>query len=383
MPGNFELAVYGPNAALPDAARSHAIFRRHGFSATPWLVPGIIPGCDSVTDDAASGDDLAWGMDAQCGLFLFSADASTDVLDQVPDMVGTYEDVSPPDGAGATIVTLDERMRVGLDMYAERRLHVRGRRDARRLPHRLRAAVLDEPRQPGVARGDGLPAHGREQLPAQRGAARHAARADRRVRHQPLLAAQPAGRGRHPRLLQPVTARRVRRDHAVPHAGDLRSVHEVVDRSDRARQWRGRHAAPLLGMVLLDSLAQSMWWNKPERFGPSMEPEPAPRLARPGRLRHRGLSAVHRGAQQRRLPARHRRVPQRLRERLQRRRLQWPAALGGRDRPGGPHRLRWRLHRPARRRVPAAGLDHRRLVATAAGTPARGCATSRSRSRIA
>jgi hypothetical protein len=35
-------------------------------------------------------------------------------------------------------------------------------------------------------------------------------------------------------------------------------------------------------MVLLDSLAQSMWWNKPQRFGPSMMPNQLPGSPDPG-----------------------------------------------------------------------------------------------------
>ncbi|MBK6919219.1 MAG: hypothetical protein IPH07_17625 [Deltaproteobacteria bacterium] len=98
LPGNVELAVYGPDAALPNAPRAHAIFRRYGFSSTPWLAP----------EGAPPGSQTAWGMDASCGLFNFNADADYLLTPDEAYMVGEYE-------LGSTITQLDDRMRMGFE----------------------------------------------------------------------------------------------------------------------------------------------------------------------------------------------------------------------------------------------------------------------------
>lgn len=99
LAGNIELAVYGPNAGDADDIRAHAIFRRAGFGD--------------------GGTDRAWGMDAICGTFDFGADDASDILDQVPYLVGDYADDVPPDGRGATVYHLERRMRQGFDALVD------------------------------------------------------------------------------------------------------------------------------------------------------------------------------------------------------------------------------------------------------------------------
>jgi len=92
IPGHFELSVYGPNAGDGNEPRAHAIFRRAGFASIPT--------------DAAPFADRPWGMYEVCGLFDFAATAGSDLLDEEAYMVGDYPQ-------GATIVALDARMRQG------------------------------------------------------------------------------------------------------------------------------------------------------------------------------------------------------------------------------------------------------------------------------
>ena len=276
LPGNVELATYGADAALPDAARSHAIFRRHGFSATPWLTPGVIPGCDSITDDAASGDDLAWGMDEQCGLFLFSADAETDVLDQVPDMVGTYEDVSPPTGAGATIVTLDERMRVGLDEYANGEFTYGA------------DGTLDDYRT-GFARLWSMNIANRVWREAMGYPLTVANNFPRNEAQQQTLLHLTDAFGMNRYSLRSLLVAVATHDYfnqappdecsaSIPY--HMAAVFEPFTKSSTDPTARGNGVGDTLhrysAMVLLDSLAHSMWWTRPQRFGPSMMPDQLP-----------------------------------------------------------------------------------------------------------
>ncbi len=277
LPGNVELATYGVNAALPDAARSHSIFRRHGFSATPWLTPGIIPGgCDIGLEDAASGDDLAWGMDEQCGLFLFSADAETDILSQPPDMVGTYEDVAPPDGVGATIVTLDERMRVGLDEYASGGFTYGA------------DGTLDDYRT-GFARLYSMNIANRvwrEAMGYPLVVANNFPRNE--AQQQTLLTLTDAFGGNRYSLRNLLVAVATHDyfnqsppdecDASIPY--HMAAIFEPFTKSSTDPVARGNGVGDTLhrysAMVLLDSLAQSMWWNKPQRFGPSGNPNQLP-----------------------------------------------------------------------------------------------------------
>ncbi|MBC8071277.1 MAG: hypothetical protein IAG13_23330 [Deltaproteobacteria bacterium] len=276
LPGNSELAVYGPDAALPDAARSHAIFRRHGFSATPWLTPGVIPGCDAVTDDAPSGDDLAWGMDEQCGMFLFGADGETEILSQVPVMVGTYEDVSPPDGVGATIVTLDERMRAGLDAYYNDGLGYAG------------DGTLDD-YQTGFARLYSMNIANRVWTEAMGYPLTVANNFPRNEAQQQTLLSLTDSFATQRYSLRNLLVAVTTHDYFnqdTPDACDasvpyhMAAIFEPFTKASTDPVARGNGVGDSVhrysAMVLLDSLAQSMWWNRAQRFGPSMTPDQLP-----------------------------------------------------------------------------------------------------------
>ena len=110
LPGNVELATYGPDAAVPNAARAHAIFRHFGFSTTPWLSPSDpIPasgGFFEYDNPPPDGNDLAWGMDEVCGSFRFDAGEEHTLFPTPAYMIGNYP-------LGSTVVQLDEHLRNG------------------------------------------------------------------------------------------------------------------------------------------------------------------------------------------------------------------------------------------------------------------------------
>jgi hypothetical protein len=89
LPGHFELAVYGPDAADADEPRAHAVFRHNGFSY-------------------GGAPDRAWGMNMLCGELDFAAVPGTDLLDEDAYMIGGY-----PGPDDATVFELDRRLQAG------------------------------------------------------------------------------------------------------------------------------------------------------------------------------------------------------------------------------------------------------------------------------
>lgn len=271
LPGNTELAVYGPDAALPNAPRSHAIFRRFGFSTTPWLDPSApIPAAETpieIDPRPPEGNDLAWGMNENCGQFRFAADEEYLIF---PDQA--YMVVEFP--LGSTVLQLDDHLRNGFDTLYDSGV----------------AAVADQ-----VVCLDGGPCDNDMGF-AWLFSANIANRVWREAMGYPLTVANNFPRNAAQSdtmgaLAEAFASNRYSLRNLLASVATVPYFNQATPDScgastpyhmpalfdpftktstDPTARGNGvgdalhRHSA----MVLLDSLAQSMWWDKPQRFGP-------------------------------------------------------------------------------------------------------------------
>ncbi len=273
LPGNVELATYGPTAATPDAAKAHAVFRHFGFANTAWLSPtDDIPtvGMDEnleYPDPPADGNDVPWGMDADCGEFDFDAGNDAHVLFPTAGyMIGEYE-------LGATVVQLDDHMREGFQSF------------------------YDE----GLALGDDGTVLDPNVGFAWLFSANIANRVWREAMGYPLTVANNFPRNETQRdilqgLAEAFSDNRyslrnvVAEVTKVPYFNQdtpdacgattpyhMPAIFDPFTKGSADPTARGNGVGDSLhrysAMVLLDSLARAMWWNRPQRFGPSETPD--------------------------------------------------------------------------------------------------------------
>jgi hypothetical protein len=270
LPGNVELATYGPTAAMPDAAKAHAVFRHFGFSTTSWLSPADpIPSVgEPVEIDPAppEGNDLAWGMDADCGEFRFDAGEEFTLLQEPGYMIAEYP-------LGATVVQLDDHMREGFQ------------------------SLVDD----GLALGDDGTVLDQNVGFAWLYSANIANRVWREAMGYPLTVANNFPRNETQRdvmqglaeafsenqyslrnLVASVTTNPYYNQQTPDVCGATTAYHmpaifDPFTKGSSDPTARGNGVGDSLhrfsAMVLLDSLSRAMWWDLPQRFGPSEDPD--------------------------------------------------------------------------------------------------------------
>ncbi len=256
LAGNFELAVYGPDAGDANDIRAHAIFRRAGFGD--------------------GGPDRAWGMDPICGTFDFGADDGSDILDQVPHLVGDYSDDVPPNGRGATVYHLESRMRAGFDALVADGLDLASDGTVNNpyagfaylfsmnFANKLWREAMGYP----LTVANNFPRNG-----AQRDTLEQLTDAfvDQRYSLRYLLAEVAT----HPYFNQqtPDTC-----ETSTPYP--LPAVFDPFTKSSSNPLMRGNGVGDTLhrhsARVLIDSTAQAMWWPRSQAFGPAHEPNEIP-----------------------------------------------------------------------------------------------------------
>lgn len=282
LPGNVELATYGPDAALPNAPRAHAIFRRFGFSTTPWLDPGdpIRAADDDIVIDPRPpiGQDLAWGMNEACGAFRFDADEEFLLFTEPAFMIEEYP-------LGSTVLQLDEHMRTGFDT-----LYDAG-------PSGLSDQVQCLPDESGSPCDHELGF-------AWLFSANIANRVWREAMGYPLTVANNFPRNEAQQQILGTLAQAFATNRyslrnllataaTVPYfnqappdrcgastAYHMPALFDPFTKSSTDPTARGNGVGDSLhrysARVLLESLSQAMWWDKPQRFGPSAEPNEYP-----------------------------------------------------------------------------------------------------------
>ena len=253
IPGNKETAVYGPNITLADRNRSFAVFRVFNFAYSQeyWAF-------DNFPGDAVQ----AWGSAPECGAFRI-ATTGPDLLDHEPYMISDYAD------GDHTVFELDQQLTAGFEALRETGL-VLGAQDAIDPP--MAAAYLIAMNTANhawaEAMGFGLRvANNFPRNPAQRDIMQ--ALADAFVDEGFSLRALVSEIAVHDYFNQAPPARC---NASTPY--HLPAVFEPFSKSSTDPAARGngvgdsihRHGA----WVVLDSLAQAMWWNKPDRFGPDL-----------------------------------------------------------------------------------------------------------------
>ena len=285
LPGNVELATYGPDAEIPDAGKAHAVFRHFGFSTTSWLSPAAPIPTVGIDQDVTyptpppEGDGRAWGMDAACGEFRF--DAGNDVYDAeaphngyvlLPDagyMIGEFS-------AGNTVVQLDDLMREGFASLQTDGLVLA--EDGTVFDHGAGFAWLFSANIANRVWREamGFPLTVANNFP------RNEAQRDTL---QTLAESFSGNRYSLRNLVASVTVSPYFNQDTPDTCGAITPYHmpAIFDPFTKASTdptARGNGVGDTLhrysAMVLLDSLSRAMWWAKPQRFGDSEMPDEQP-----------------------------------------------------------------------------------------------------------
>lgn len=256
LPGYLELGAYGPDAAEASQHRSYAIFRYQGFAE------GQV---DTLVNGGVSGGNITpFGLGYSCGGIDLSPNDS--LLGWDGYLMGDY-------AVDDTLVALDAQMRTGFDSLRNGGLDIAGDQSvdpaaagaylmSMHMANRMWTHALGFPLQ--VANGFPRNADQRDILEAL---------TDGFVATEFSLRNLIADIATHPYFNQspPDTC-----SASTPY--NMPMVFEPFAResSDPSMQANGvgdtvhRYGA----RVLLDSIAQSMWWNKPDVFGPETDEIP-------------------------------------------------------------------------------------------------------------
>jgi hypothetical protein len=245
IPGHFELAVYGPMAEAADEVPYHAIFRHNGMFGGP---------------------DLAWNMRPDCGTFAFEPNG--DLLGHAPYMAGGFEAEAPPNGVGANVFHLDARLQAGFE-----RLRTQG------LARDDDMSIADPPRAMAFLIAMNIADEAWEEATGHR-----------------LVLANAFPRNPHQRdILQQLTEAFVSEGFSLSALVTEVATHDYFNQAppDTCDASSPYHLAPVFdpftpgssdpnmrlngvgdsvnrygAFVLLDSVAQAMWWDRAQRFGP-------------------------------------------------------------------------------------------------------------------
>jgi hypothetical protein len=249
--GNLELAVYGPDAPQANPERSYALFRYFNFAVGQDItVGGAVPG----------GYVTAFGFGPSCGAFRLAA-PGTPGLPWDPYLIENFP-------AGATIVDFDDAYRAGFE----------------------------------ALRGGGLDVAGDGSVGGAEGAAYLTSMhfADRlwvEAMGFPLVVANGFSRNADQRdVLQHLADTFVSTGYSLRELAAEIATHDLYNQAAPAdcdastpyhlpavfdpftkgatdpglrRNGVGDGAHRYGAWVLLDAIAQAMWWNKPDHFGPN------------------------------------------------------------------------------------------------------------------
>ncbi len=257
LTGNFELAVYGPDAAQADENRSHAVFRFRNFA---WSVG------DYFRDVTPGNARSAFGMGPVCGEFVFPG-GGEDILGYAPFMVSDYTDVAPPNGVGANVYHLDVLLQQGFESLRRDGLVLDADND---VSGPVAAAYLFSM---NVANHTWREAMGYP-LTVANNFPRNQAQRD--ILQQ--LTEAFVSDGYSLRSLVTEIALHEAFNQAAPAACgnatpyNLPAIFDPFTREAEDPDMRGNGVGDgvhrLGGWVLLDAISQAMWWDKPQRFGP-------------------------------------------------------------------------------------------------------------------
>lgn len=250
--GNLELAVFGPNVATPNPERAYGIFRYFNFAVGQDITvgAGTIP----------AGYTTAFGFGQSCGAFRLTGPGAPG-LPWDPYLIENF----PP---GATIRDFDQAYRAGFDALRGGGLDVAG--DGSVDPAEGAAYLTSMHFADRLwTEAMGFP------LVVANGFPRNAAQRDI-LQH---LADTFASTGYSLRWLATEIATHELFNQAAPaectasSAYHLPAVFDPFTKNATDPGMRnngvGDGAHRLGTWVLLDSIAQAMWWNKPDRFGPN------------------------------------------------------------------------------------------------------------------
>ena len=245
LPGHLELAVYGPNAEAADEVPYHAIFRHAGMMGGP---------------------NLAWNMRYECGTFAF--EPAGDLLGYAPYMAGDFSAEAPPNGVGANVFHLDQRLQGGFERL----------------------------RQQGLALGDDMSIDDRPRAMAYLISMNLANEAWEEATGHRLVVANNFPRNQHQRdVLQQLAEAFVNEGFSLSALVTEVVTHDYFNQAppDTCNASSPYHLAAVFDpftpsstdpntrlngvgdmvhryspFVLLDSVSRAMWWDRAQRFGP-------------------------------------------------------------------------------------------------------------------
>ena len=268
IPGHFELAVYGPDAQEGSDKRSHAVFRHFNFAAAQDTLIG---------SGMPAGYTSAWGFGPSCGGFRLTTPGLPPVdlrtSEYEPYMVSNYADQYPPAGIGATVSDLDEQLRQGFDELRTNGLQVAGDES---VAGPMAAAYLFSMNMADQVWTEALGhpltvANNFPRNPQQRDILQHMA--DTFANESFSLRALVSEIAVHDYFNQapPATC-----GASTPY--HMPAIFDPFTKSASDPTARGNGVGDSIHRVgawpLLDSIAQSMWWNRPDRFGPDQGQTP-------------------------------------------------------------------------------------------------------------
>lgn len=259
LPGHLELAVYGEEyAPLANANRSYAIFRDAQF---------VFDQAD-IANNNFPNSTPAFGMDDTCGRFRL-ANPGADPLDHEPYMMTDYSEYP-----AATVYQLDQELRAGFDTLRANGLEVAA--DMSVDPQAAGAYLISMNIANHAWReAMGFPlvvANNFPRNPDQRDILQLLANAF--VSDSFSLRTLVSTIADHPYFNQapPATCTA-----STPY--HLPAIFDPFTKSSTIPSARGNGVGDSIHRmgpwVMLDAIAQAMWWNKPDRFGPGTGQTPA------------------------------------------------------------------------------------------------------------
>jgi hypothetical protein len=272
---HFEHAAYGEFDATTPLQENevHALFRLSGFVDYSWCAGG----CTLAARAAAPGIE-PWGLEGNCGVFRTDhVQAPGVTLSDVPYMAGEFSD-----GSLATLFDLEPRMREGLDTLASDGVQPGG--DGSLPDPNVALAFLFSM---NVAdrmwhEAQGYPLTVANHFPRN---------AKQREILQGLTEAFYSSHYSVRELVTAVATHPYFNQAAPETCGasspyHLAAVYDPFTKGATDPQQRGNGMGDMLhrfsAFVLLDSAAQSMWWDRPARFGVPTEGAFLPPLLPPG-----------------------------------------------------------------------------------------------------
>lgn len=268
IPGHFESSVYGPQVQEGSDTRSHAVFRFFNFAVgQDTLIGGGMP----------AGYASAWGFGPSCGGFRLATPGLPPVdlrsAEYQPYMVSDYTAEYPPNGIGATLADLDQELRSGFDALRGNPVDVAG--DGSVDPQ-IAAAYLFSMNMADQVWTEALghPLTVANNFPrnaAQRDTLQHLADTFKNESYSLRALVTEIATNDYYNQSPPAECGATTPYH-------MAAVFDPFTRSAEDPAARGNGVGDSIHRMgawpLLDSIAQAMWWNKPDRFGPDQGQTP-------------------------------------------------------------------------------------------------------------